>query len=260
MKFKSENQSPRRRSLLFASGRVRVPPGASIGPGLRSGARSRQTAQAYWRRCSARRTVGSLSVQSGGTEDIKEGKWYPLTLNGWVRYLFLFLDYLSDEGGQLPSQGDSPCTKRSRIPLAPPGRGPGPRHGREEVRIPPRRPVRPPALRPGQEGRGQRGGQRPELDEGGPTPRRGPARTLRQDHLEAPGIPRPGERPLPQVGEDSRPGDGTRPPRHAGRRRSQGGATARRPGPLLPHAGDRPLLHVHSGRRAQGPRDRRSSR
>ena len=97
MKYKSENQSPRRRSLLFAVAESvfhqerRLDPGPlwrEIG----------QTAEAYW--------TALLGLENGGVlyqcfyeapSDVKEGKWYPLTLNGWVRYLFLFLDYLSDE-------------------------------------------------------------------------------------------------------------------------------------------------------------------
>lgn len=97
MKFKSENQSPRRRSLLFAVAESvfhrerRLAPGPlwrEIG----------QTAQAYW--------VALLGQENGGVlyqcfyeapKTIKEGTWQPLTLHGWVRYLFLFLDYLSDE-------------------------------------------------------------------------------------------------------------------------------------------------------------------
>jgi CRISPR-associated protein Csh1 len=105
MKFKSENQSPRRRSLLFAVAESvfdrerRLDPGPlwrEIG----------QTAQAYW--------AALLGQENGGVlyqcfyeapRDVKEGKWYPLTLNGWVRYLFLFLDYLSDESvNSLPKE------------------------------------------------------------------------------------------------------------------------------------------------------------
>ena len=75
------------------------------------------------------------------------------------------------------------ATQESLKPLL--CRGQGPRHRRQAIRVPSRRPLRPPDLRAGQEGRRQRGRQRPELDAGRPAPRRGAARTLREDHRQA---------------------------------------------------------------------------
>src|SRR5438067_713039 len=56
------------------------------------------------------------------------------------------------------------------------------------------------------------------------------------------------------MGDDPRPRGGTRAPRDEDRQSDRSAGPPRRPGPLLPHAGDRLVLHLHHVREAQDRR------
>jgi CRISPR-associated protein Csh1 len=103
-KVKAENRSPRRQALLRQLAacvyhKVRMEPGPLW-------QEIDRTAQAFW---------GALLGQEDATilyalgreapKQLKEGRWYPLTLHSWARHLYFFLDYLSDDRvGVLPKE------------------------------------------------------------------------------------------------------------------------------------------------------------
>jgi hypothetical protein len=57
-----------------------------------------RTAEAYWRELIQQENAGVLyQCNQEAPKQYQGDKWLPLTLNGWARHLFLFLDYLSDD-------------------------------------------------------------------------------------------------------------------------------------------------------------------
>jgi CRISPR-associated protein Csh1 len=96
-RVKSENQSPRRRDLLYQLAESVFHGGRRIGLGP-LWHEIDQTAQAYWSILLDQENAGVLyQCRQEAPKQLQAGKWLPLTLNGWVRHLFLFLDYLSDK-------------------------------------------------------------------------------------------------------------------------------------------------------------------
>ena len=96
-RVKSENQSPRRRDLLYQLAECVFHGGRRIDSGP-LWHEIDQTAQAYWSMLLDQENGGVLyQCFQEAPKQHQAGKWLPLTLNGWVRHLFLFLDYLSDE-------------------------------------------------------------------------------------------------------------------------------------------------------------------
>ena len=57
-----------------------------------------RVAEAYLTTLLGQENAGVLyQCRQEAPKQLKPGKWLPLTLNGWVRHLYFFLDYLSDE-------------------------------------------------------------------------------------------------------------------------------------------------------------------
>jgi CRISPR-associated protein Csh1 len=95
-RVKSENQSPRRRALLYELAGCMFH-GTRIEPGPLWWEIDR-TAEAYWTTLLGQENAGVLyQCRQEAPKQIKADKWLPLTLNGWVRHLYFFLDYLTDE-------------------------------------------------------------------------------------------------------------------------------------------------------------------
>ncbi len=96
-KVKAENQSPRRRALLYELAEC------VFHKERRMDAKPLwqeidRTAQAYWTMLLEMDNAGVLyQCYQEAPKQHPSGKWLPLTLNSWVRHLYLFLDYLSDE-------------------------------------------------------------------------------------------------------------------------------------------------------------------
>lgn len=94
---KSENQSPRRRALLYQLAECVFHGERQTDPSL-LWHEIDQTAQAYWRELLEQENGGVLyRCNQEAPKEHQSGKWLPLTLNGWIRHLSRFLDYLSDE-------------------------------------------------------------------------------------------------------------------------------------------------------------------
>jgi CRISPR-associated protein Csh1 len=96
-KVKTENQSPRRHSLLHQLAESVFHKERRIDPGP-LWKEVDQTARAYWCEVLEQENPGVLyQCHQEAPKQYQGDKWLPLTLNGWVRHLFFFLDYLSDE-------------------------------------------------------------------------------------------------------------------------------------------------------------------
>jgi CRISPR-associated protein Csh1 len=96
LRVKSENQSPRRRALLYELAAC-VFHGTRIEPGP-LWREIDLTAEAYWTTLLGQENAGVLyQCRQEAPKQLKADKWLPLTLNGWVRHLYFFLDYLTDE-------------------------------------------------------------------------------------------------------------------------------------------------------------------
>jgi CRISPR-associated protein Csh1 len=94
---KSENQSPRRRVLLYQLAECVFHTERQIEPGL-LWQEINETAQAYWRELISQENGGVLyRCNQEAPKEHQTGKWLPLTLNAWIRHLFLLRAYLSDE-------------------------------------------------------------------------------------------------------------------------------------------------------------------
>jgi CRISPR-associated protein Csh1 len=117
-KVKADNQSPRRLALLRElAGCVfharRLDPGPLW-------FEIDRTAESYWIELLQRDNGGVLfQCNFEATEKTREGKRPPLTLNGWVRHLYLFLQFLADDRvGVLPKEiGVYEATQESLRPL-----------------------------------------------------------------------------------------------------------------------------------------------
>jgi len=95
-RVESEKESPRRRALLYELAGC-VFHGTRVEPGPLWREIDR-TAEAYWTTLLDQENPGILyECRQEAPKQIKPGKWLPLTLNGWVRHLYFFLDYLADE-------------------------------------------------------------------------------------------------------------------------------------------------------------------
>ena len=96
-KVKSENQSSAAPCLALSTGRKRVPQGAPNRSGSAL-AGDRPDRPSVLGELLEQENAGVLyQCHQEAPKQYQGDKWLPLTLNGWVRHLFFFLDYLSDE-------------------------------------------------------------------------------------------------------------------------------------------------------------------